>query len=82
MLRTEVEQEFRRWLRATAARKGLTQASVAWMLPFQVHPNTVETWFRGRGTPSYYHLVGLCSALEELPPSLLRLSPAETAERE
>ena len=68
--RLQIDQEFKAWLRDTAQRRGLSQADVAWAFPFQVHPKTVESWFRGRTRPNYHQLVGLCVALGVLPPVL------------
>lgn len=82
LLRPQLEQEFKDWLRAVARHKGLTQADVAWQFPYQVHPKTVEEWFRGHATPSYHLLVGLCGVLGELPPSLRGLCRAETPDGE
>ena len=84
VLRPQVDQEFQSWLRETARRRGMSQADVAWAFPFQVHPQTVAAWFRGKSTPSYHQFVGLCSALGELPPSLRALcrhEPREGRER-
>ena len=78
VLKTDIDKEFREWLRTTARRQKLTQNDVAWSFPFQVHPSTVEAWFRGHATPSYHLLVGLVGVLGELPPSLRALCPVET----
>lgn len=81
MLRPEVEIEFKAWLRDAAMRQGLSQADVAWKFPFQIHPQTVAGWFQGRATPRYAELVGLCTALGEIPPSLRGFCPRDTETR-
>ena len=75
-----LDTEFQGWLRATASRKGLTQADVHWQFPFQVHPKTIESWFSGRTRPTYHQFVGLCVALGELPPVLQELCPHASSE--
>jgi hypothetical protein len=79
--KSEIDEEFRLWLRAAAARRSMTQADVAWAFPFQVHPKTVSTWFSGHARPSYHQFVGLCVVLDELPPVLLGLCHPEPSER-
>ena len=79
--RTEVDQEFKEWVRRAARRRGMTQADVAWAFPFQVHPSTVVKWFQGRTTPNYHQFVGLCVALGQLPPVLTELCRDASAER-
>jgi len=73
LVRPQINEEFTLWLRGAAARRGMSQADVAWDFPFQVHPKTVETWFGGRARPSYAEFVGLCVVLGELPPVLLEV---------
>lgn len=77
--RSEVQEEFRVWLRTALSRQGLSQADLAWRFPFQVHPKTVADWCSGRGRPSYEHLVGLVAVLGELPPVLREFCPSVDA---
>ena len=70
MLKPEIEEDFRLWVRDAVRRRGLKPHEVAWQFPFQIHPRTVEDWLYGRRRPRYPELVGLCTVLQELPPVL------------
>ena len=80
--RKDEEEGFRTWLRDTASHRGMSQADVAWAMPFRVNPKTVEMWFQGRNRPRYVELVGLCVALGELPPALRGFCPPVLVELE
>jgi hypothetical protein len=47
-------------------------------LGVEVHPKTVETWFRGTAMPAYGNLVALAQLFHELPPTLAEVCPEST----
>jgi len=74
----QIEAELVSWIRAASQDRHLSMMGVRDALRdlgAEVHPKTVETWFRGTAMPAYANLVALALLFRELPPPLARLCP-------
>ena len=77
----QIEQELVSWLRVASQARGLSQMGVRDSLRdrgVEVHPKTVEGWFRGTAMPAYGNLVALAQLFHELPPVLAGVCPERT----
>jgi len=78
----QIEADFVSWIRASSQARALSQMAVRDGMRDQgveVHPKTVEGWFRGTAMPAYENLVALALVLHELPPLLARVCPPDIA---
>ena len=77
----QIEAELVSWLRAASQDRRLSTMGVRdgmRDLGVEVHPKTVETWFRGTAMPAYGNLVALAQLFHELPPTLAEVCPEST----
>jgi hypothetical protein len=77
----QIEAELVSWLRAASQDRRLSTMGVRdgmRDLGVEVHPKTVETWFRGTAMPAYENLVALARLFHELPPPLAEVCPERT----
>jgi len=74
----QIEAELVSWIREASQARGLSTMGVRDALRdlgAEVHPKTVETWFRGTSMPAYGNLVALALLFHELPPPLAEVCP-------
>jgi len=77
----QIEAELVSWIRAASQDRRLSTMGVRdgmRDLGVEVHPKTVETWFRGTAMPGYANLVALAQLFHELPPVLAEVCPERT----
>jgi hypothetical protein len=77
----QIEAELVSWIRAASQDRRLSTMGVRdgmRDLGVEVHPKTVETWFRGTAMPAYENLVALAQLFHELPPTLAGVCPERT----
>jgi hypothetical protein len=77
----QIEAELVSWIRAASQDRRLSTMGVRdgmRDLGVEVHPKTVETWFRGTAMPAYENLVALAQLFHELPPVLAEVCPERT----
>ena len=77
----QIEAELVSWLRGASQDRRLSMMGVRdgmRDLGVEVHPKTVETWFRGTAMPAYGNLVALAQLFHELPPTLAEVCPERT----
>jgi hypothetical protein len=79
----QIEAELVSWLREASQAQGYrghlgVRDALMSRLDHEVHPKTVESWFRGTAMPAYGNLVALAWLLHELPPPLARVCPPDT----
>ena len=79
----QIEEALVSWIRAASQARLLSMMGVRdgmRDLGVEVHPKTVEGWFRGTAMPAYENLVALALLFRELPPPLAGLCPPDIAQ--
>jgi hypothetical protein len=78
----QIEEGLVSWIQEASQARRLSMMAVRdgmRDLGVEVHPKTVETWFRGTSMPGYVNLVALARLFHELPPPLAEVCPPDIA---